>query len=165
VSTSLPSTTTTRYLSVSHSYRFRVRAVDRAGNSSPWAYSSTFRVSAYQDSNTNLRYAGTWGLSTNSIWWDGKARFASRSGATVRLTFTGRSFAWVGLRSPYRGRAQVYVNGVLKATVDLKAATTQTGRLVWAANWSSSATRTVLIKVLGTSGRPRVDIDGFATIR
>jgi hypothetical protein len=60
-----------------------------------------------------------------------------------------------------RGKAQVYVNGVLKATIDLYSATTLKQRIVWSANYSTSATRTVTIKVLGTSGRPRVDVDGF----
>ena len=60
-----------------------------------------------------------------------------------------------------RGKANVYVNGVLKATVDLYAAATKKQALVWAVNYSTSATRTVTIKVLGTSGRPRVDVDGF----
>jgi hypothetical protein len=50
---------------------------------------------------------------------------------------------------------------VLKATVDLYSATTLRQRIVWSANYSTSATRTVTIKVLGTSGRPRVDVDGF----
>jgi hypothetical protein len=33
--------------------------------------------------------------------------------------------------------------------------------LIWSANYTTSATRTITIKVLGTSGRPRVDVDGF----
>ena len=53
----------------------------------------------------------------------------------------------------------MYVNGVLKATIDLYAPTYQNQRVVWAANWSTSATRTISIRVLGTSGRPRVEID------
>ena len=55
----------------------------------------------------------------------------------------------------------MYVNGVLKATVDLGSAITLKQRILWSANYTSSATRTVTIKVLGTSGRARVDIDGF----
>jgi hypothetical protein len=34
-------------------------------------------------------------------------------------------------------------------------------RVVWSASYLSLARRTVVIKVLGTSGRPRIDVDGF----
>jgi hypothetical protein len=82
-------------------------------------------------------------------------------GSTASYTFTGRSIAWVSLKASNRGKANVYVNGVLKATIDLYSATTTKQLVVWSANYSTSATRTVTIKVLGTSGRPRVDVDGF----
>jgi hypothetical protein len=50
---------------------------------------------------------------------------------------------------------------VLLATVDLYSATQQSQRVVWGGVWSTSATRTITIKVLATAGRPRVDVDGF----
>jgi hypothetical protein len=83
----------------------------------------------------------------------------------VTYTFTGRSVAWVGLKAPTRGKAQVYVNGVFKATIDLHSATPLKQRIVWSVNYTTSATRTITIKVLGTPGRPRVDIDGFLVRR
>jgi hypothetical protein len=55
----------------------------------------------------------------------------------------------------------VYVAGVLKATVDLRATSAHTRQVVWSIVYTTSATRTVTIKVLGTAGRPRVDVDGF----
>jgi hypothetical protein len=39
--------------------------------------------------------------------------------------------------------------------------TTKKQTIVWASSWSTSAKRTITIKVLGTAGRPRVDVDGF----
>jgi hypothetical protein len=98
-------------------------------------------------------------------WWGGTARSSSTKGSTVSYTFTGRSIAWVGLKAANRGKANVYVNGVLNATVDLYSSTTLRQRIVWSANYSTSATRTVTIRVLGTFGRPRVDVDGFVVIR
>jgi hypothetical protein len=161
VSATLTSGSLNRPLSAGHSYRFRVRATDAAGNVGGWAYGSTFRVSGYQEGNAHLKYAGSWGTSTSTAWWGGKARASSSPGATVKMTFAGRSFAWVGLTAKTRGKARVYVNGVLKATIDLYSATTEAQRLVWTASWSTSATRTVTIKVVGTSGRPRIDVDAF----
>jgi hypothetical protein len=37
--------------------------------------------------------------------------------------------------------------------------------VAWQKTWSGSAKRTVKIVVLGTSGRPRVDLDAFAIVR
>lgn len=159
--TTITAASVSRNLAAGHSYRFAVRAVDLAGNTSLPANGSTFRLSSVQQSSSAVVYHGTWATSTSTIWWGGTARSSSTKGSTVSYTFTGRSIAWVGLTASNRGKAYVYINGVLKAAVDLYSPTTLKQRVVWAANYSTSATRTITIKVVGTSGRPRVDVDGF----
>jgi hypothetical protein len=151
----------TRNLRPGHVYRFAVKAVDHANNVSGLAVGSSLRLTAVSQSAAAVHYRGTWATSTSPIWWGGTARRNSAAGATATYTFTGRSIAWVGLKATTRGKAQVYINGVLKATVDLYSATTFKQRIIWSANYTTSATRTVTIRVLGTSGRARVDIDGF----
>ena len=79
------------------------------------------------------------------------------------MTFTGRSIAWVARKGPTYGKATVYVNGVKVATIDLYASSYQNQRVVWAANWSTTASRTITILVSGTTGRPRVDLDALVT--
>lgn len=64
---------------------------------------------------------------------------------------------------PDRGKAQIFVNGTKVATVDLYSATARPQRIVWAGNWSTTARRTITIRVVGTSGRPRIDLDAFVT--
>ncbi len=144
-----------------HVYRLAVRAVDMAGNVGAWAYGPPFRIAGVSQAYSTIRYAGTWSTSTSSTWWGSTAKSSSRAGSTVRYTFTGKSISWVALKAANRGKAQVYVNGVLRATVNLYSATTQSQVLVWTATYATSASRTVTIKVLGTAGRPRVDVDGF----
>ena len=144
-----------------HRYQFRVRAVDRAGNVDSWRSGASFTLRAVSQASSVVRYRGAWSSSTSSAWWGGTARSSSTAGATATYTFTGRSIAWVGREAANRGKARIYVNGVLKATVDLYSATTLKQRIVWSANYTTSATRTITIKVLGTPGRPRVDVDGF----
>lgn len=161
VTTTLASSQLHRNLRSGHRYRFRVRAIDRAGNVGAWVYGSTFKLAGISQASGAVRYAGAWSNSTSTVWWGGTARSSSRAGATATFSFTGRSIAWVGLKAANRGKARVYVNGTLVATVDLYSATTLKQRYVWTANYSVSATRTIRIVVLGTSGRPRVDIDGF----
>jgi beta-propeller uncharacterized protein DUF5122 len=162
VNVNLHSITAAVALGTGSTYRFRVRAVDRAGNVGSWVYGSTFKLKAVSQSSTSVHYRGTWVTSTSSTaWWGGTAKSSSTKGSTASFTFTGRSIAWVGLKAANRGKAYVYINGVLKATVDLYSATTLKQRVVWSAYYSASATRTITIKVLATSGRPRVDVDGF----
>jgi hypothetical protein len=166
VDASVLSASTYRYLAGGHTYRFRVKAVDHAGNvSASWAYGSTFSLSTYSEASSTIHYGGTWATSSSSSYRGGKAKVASISGKTASRTFTGRSIAWLALKGPTKGKANVYVNGTLVATVDLYASTTQPQRLVWARNWSSSASRMVTIKVLGTSGRPQVNLDGLIILR
>lgn len=165
VSTTLTSSVLYRNLRGGHTYRFRVRAVDRAGNVGAWVYGASFKVATVSQGSSAVRYAGSWSTSTSTTWWGGTARSSSIKGSTASHTFTGRSIAWVGLKSLNRGKAQIYVNGVLVATVDLYNATTLKQRFVWTANYGTSATRVVKIRVLGTAGRPRVDVDGFVVVR
>src|SRR4029079_15652814 len=63
-----------------------------------------------------------------------------------------------------RGKVKVYVNGVYQGTVDLYSSSTQYRAIAWQRTWSSSATRTIKLVVVGTAGRPRVDIGAFATM-
>jgi hypothetical protein len=155
------STSLDRLLAHGHTYRFRVRAIDQAGNIGSWTYGSTFRLTHYGETNSRLRYSGTWAITRSSVFWGGQAKASSSAGARATISVTGRSVEWVARKGPTRGRAQVYVNGVLKATVDLYASTYLNKRVVWAATWSTSATRTISIRVLGTSGRPRVELDAI----
>jgi hypothetical protein len=160
-----PTTATSALVNLyGHTYQFAIRAVDQAGHVGAWAFGPAFKVAGVSQAYPAVHYAGTWATSTSPTWWGGTAKSSSKAGSTVTYSFTGRSIAWVGFKGINRGKAQVYVNGVLRATVDLYAATSQKQRIVWSTTYATSATRTVLIKVLGTSGRPRVDADGFLVI-
>ena len=152
---------TDRFVSFGHTYRFRVRAVDNAWNTGTWATGPTTRISAVSQSSTAVKYAGSWTTVSSSAYWGGTSRASSKAGSTATYTFTGRAISWVGLKSKTRGKARIYINGVLKATVDLYSSTTLSKYLIWQATYSTSAKRTITIKVLGTAGRPRVDVDGF----
>jgi hypothetical protein len=163
VSPSITSTTIDRLLTPQHRYRFRVTPVDAAGNTGAPATGPTFTVSRFSENNSDVKYSGSWKTSKNAVFWGGAARKSLSAGAKASLRFIGRSVAWVARTGPDRGKATVYVNGTRLATIDLYAPTYQRQRVVWAGSWSSAASRLVTIKVSGTSGRPRVDLDAFVT--
>jgi hypothetical protein len=86
-------------------------------------------------------------------------------GASATLTFTGRMIGLVATRSPAHGVVRIYVDGALVASVDCQELTTRHRSVVWQRSYATSATRTIKVAVVGTSGRPRVDLDAFIVVR
>ncbi len=164
IATAIASPTFDRLVYGGHVYRFRVRSNDKAGNAGDWVFGSAFKLNAISQTSSGVTYGPTtsrWHSATSTVYWGGTAKYATTASSTVTYSFTGRSFAWVSLKASTRGKANIYVNGVLKATVELKSTSTLKQAVVWQTTFTTSAKRTVMIKVLGTSGRPRVDVDGF----
>jgi hypothetical protein len=155
----------TKSLSLSGTYRFRVRARDRVGNWSAWVAGPTVSARVIQESSTSVRWSSGWTSVSSSQFSGGGARAASRTSAWSRLVTTARSVAWVTRFGPGRGLAQVYVDGKLVTTVDLGGATLSSRRVAFSRSWTGSATRTIEIRVLGTVGRPLVEVDAFLVVR
>jgi hypothetical protein len=147
-----------------NTYRFRARATDSVGNRSTWVAGPTMSLIARQEGSSTIAYGGSWGSATASSAYGGALKYASTSTATATLTFTGRSVAWIAKRYSTRGVADVYVDGVLAATIDLYSALSQPRMIVFSRSWASSATHTLQVRVKATSGRPRVDVDAFLVI-
>ena len=62
-----------------------------------------------------------------------------------------------------RGKAKVYIDGKLVTTVDLKTAAFHPRRVVFAASVKNGS-HTLVIKALGTRGRPTVAIDAIYVV-
>ena len=163
VATALTTPSLTLPVAAGHTYRFRVRATDRAGNVGAWATSPPNAIRAYQQTSSRITYSGTWRTIDSMAYWGGSLARASATGAQAAFTFTGRSFAWVTSTGPTWGSARIYVNGTLVGTVDLSARAPASRRLVFLRRWATTATRTVVIRAVGTAGHPRVGIDGLLT--
>ena len=160
--TSVTSASFNTNLASGHRYRFRIRAIDWAGNVGAWSYGTTFALKRYPEYARAARYLGTWKKAyTEGYWWGGTAMKSSTAGSRVRFTFTGKAFAWLTYFGPNRGKAKIYVNGIYKTTVDLYSATGRATVIGWAKSWNTGATRVVEIRVVGTLGRPRIDVDAF----
>ena len=54
---------------------------------------------------------------------------------------------------------------MLVATVNLYRSTTDARRHVWSRSWTSVGPHVVTVKVLGTSGHPRFDIDAWTVLK
>ena len=151
-------------VAVGHSHRFRVRAQDTAGNWSPWAEGQAISVGLVQDSSASIRYSPGWYRATSSYASGGVLHYTTRAGASARLTTTARQLAIVAPVGPTRGGAGVYVDGVLQAKISLYSSTGASRKILWAKAFASG-THTIEIRALGTSGRPRIDLDAIVVIR
>jgi hypothetical protein len=63
------------------------------------------------------------------------------------------------------GIAEVLVDGIPVTTVDLGAAAWSRPQVLFAKAWGSIRTHQVIIRNLGTAGRPRVEIDSVLVLQ
>jgi hypothetical protein len=154
-----------QWLGAGHTYRYRARAVDKAGNVSAWATGPFIRGRIVSDGAASVTYSGTWAVQADSGALGAALHWSTESGASLTHGFSARGVAYVAQRGPDRGRARVMVDGVLVATVDLRAATEQDRRIVWRRHWSVRGDHVIRIVVEGTTGRPTVTADGLLLLR
>ena len=68
-------------------------------------------------------------------------------------------------KSTARGKANVHLDGAKDATVDLFTSTTLAREVVFSKDGlNPTASHTLNVQVLGTSGHPRVDADVFTVL-
>ncbi len=149
-------------------YLFRLRAEDIAGNVSSWR---NFRIIVPFD-DTMFSYNPGW-----RSYYNPSARqflhtfhYAYSYGSRATFSFYGRRVAWIGVKGPARGMAEVWIDGSKVATVDLYAPRYSTRTVVFEQFLGTrNARHMITIKVLGKrnqlSTSNRVDIDGLAILR
>ena len=148
-----------------HSYRYRVRAIDKAGNVGAWVAGPTIHPVFVPDTAAAVVYHGAWTATPDASARNGELHATDAAAATATYRFAGRDVAWIADRGAGHGQTKVYVDGALVGTVDLAAAANDPARIVFHKHWAASGTHTVRIVVLGTVGRPTVDVDGFVVLR
>jgi hypothetical protein len=148
-----------------HTYRFRARARDRAGNVGAWLTASTWTPSLTQQTSTSLGYAGSWLPAKNTAYSGGTVKFASVPGTSVSLAFSGRAIAWVTTLRPSGGLVDIYVDNVLMGRFDTYAAVATYRRAVFSRGWTAYGSHTIKLVVVGTPERPVADLDAFEIVR
>jgi hypothetical protein len=111
-----------------------------------------------------VAFSAGWRTASSKLYSGGTAAYVSAPGASASYRFTGTSVAWVTGIGPTRGSAQVWVDGVKRATVSTYATTTSLRRLAFATSWPTQGTHTIRIVVVGTPGHRRVDVDAFVRL-
>ena len=141
----------------------RVRARDGVGNLSDFVEGPTILLRKYSEGTSLATWSSGWTRSSNSSALGGGLRYATRSGASVTFRFSGRAVAWISRTSSSLGNARVYIDGNSVGVHGLGGAS-RYRQVVFARN-VSPGTHTMKIVVLGTSGRPRIDVDGFLVMQ
>jgi len=171
VNVALPTPTTTgvtRSLTAG-TYVFRVSATGAGGGSvSAFSTAPAVAVALAQQTSPTVTYVGTWTNQAMAGASGGSVRFAAAAGARATYAFSGRSISWISTKGPNRGRAEVRVDGILRGTVDLFAATQQARRVVFALDGLTAGPHTIEVRALGTrnpsSRGSRVDVDAFGSM-
>ncbi len=164
----LPTPTTTSLpmaLKLGVTTRFRVRATDGAGNRSSWATGSAFTPTLYEDTNSTLVYSGTWKRASSTTASGGTTTYATKAGAKVSLTFTGSGVAFVAPLGPTRGSVAISIDGGPQQTMNLHSSSVVARRVAFTWGWYAVGKHTITVRVLGTAGHPRVDVDAFEVLR
>ena len=101
----------------------------------------------------------------SSSYFGGKVRRATSSSARATYRFTGREVTWITAKGASRGKARVYIDGVLVSTVDLRTPSTHYRRVVFRKAWSASGAHTITIRPVGNGRRGRRRVRGPAVTK
>jgi hypothetical protein len=78
---------------------------------------------------------------------------------------TGSSAGWVATKYSGAGQAKVWLDGIYQGTLDLYSASTVGQRVVTNTAHGVAGTHRITVQVVGTAGRPAVDVDSFIVLR
>jgi outer membrane protein assembly factor BamB len=91
---------------------------DPTGNTDDYTYANR-----YEQTDANIVKTGTWPDYAKTLASGGSYGRASSSGATATIYFNGTRLDWIAMKGTTTGKADVYVDGALKTTINLAAAT------------------------------------------
>lgn len=146
-------------------YYFRARGQDGYGNVTAYAAASNASV-PLNETWSGLQYGAGWGSVASTSRYLDTYKYATGANRTVTAKTDTQRFTIIGDRCAACGAFKVYVDGVLKATIDTYASTTKPRQALYTGGvFSKISSHTIKIVTVGTAGRSRVDIDGLTLLR
>jgi Pro-kumamolisin, activation domain len=150
-------------LAPGHSYRFEVSATDNAGNTSAVKAGATYKLALIQENGSAVKYSTGWTRQKITGSNGGYVDYANVAGKTATLSFTGFQVGWITTLGPIRGSATVKLGSAAAQTINTNATPAKTAYVADVLSGTNGAHQLV-IKVLGTAGHPRIDIDAFIVL-
>lgn len=141
--------------------RFIVKVTDCAGNVG-YSNVADSQFGIHEDAEPAISYRGPWRTAHFDGFAGGTTHATVARGASASVSFSGNApIALIMETAPNRGKADVYVDGVRRATVDTYAAVTRHRVLVWQGRFGSGPHRLTLVN-RATPGHPRIDLDAVS---
>jgi hypothetical protein len=153
--------------------------IEVTGTRNSQAMNNSIAVDAFdvrsrlEDDDGAVVYSGAWSFNQSSLNWSdtslttgtGTASLASTAGAHADVSFTGTAATWIGMRAPFMGIANVYVDGAFAQQIDLYSDTPQVQAPLFTASGLVSGSHTLRVEATGTKNAAatfaRVYIDTF----
>src|SRR5206468_2642348 len=108
---------------------------------------------------------GTWYTQSKAAYSGGTFAVSGTAGSDATVTFSGTGISWIGVSSSVSGKAQVFLDGVLKTGVDSYSVNERDQRALYTVSGLAAGTHTLRIHVRGTknsgSGGAWVWVDAF----
>ena len=107
-----------------------VRNGSSANDATSWSPTVAYTGSAsssvkVDDSDSGIVYSGSWFAGTpNSAYYNSTIHWSTTANNYAQYTFIGTDIKWYASKNNGQGKADVYIDGVLDATLDLYSATT-----------------------------------------
>jgi hypothetical protein len=76
------------------------------------------RTKIVGSASPETKYSGTWADRSEETSYEGKFKESSSAGSSIEFPFAGADVYWRAVRSPNSGKADVYLDGALRKTVD-----------------------------------------------
>src|SRR5262249_45020493 len=111
------------------------------------ATTGTFRV---EETSPAVKFTGTWASNAGNNFSGGTAKVASDGSSQASFAFTGTALTWLAYRDPASGIAKIYIDGVLKGSVDTYSPTSLQRSKVYSVTGLPSGSHTITIQVTGT---------------
>lgn len=102
-------------------------------------------LTRYDQTDARLIYGGTWAPFSTASAWKGSYSRAATAGAAVTIWFNGTRLDWLAMKGTTTGSADVYLDDVYQATIDLAGAVPAYQQKVWSTGAVGSGTHHVRI--------------------
>jgi len=106
--------------------------------------------SGYLTNTVTTTPSTAWKVMFSNAYTLGQISQANATGATLSVPFTGEQIVLVSDKDPYRGIAQIIIDGVSRGTVDLYQDTTASQVDIYKSPVLSAGAHTITVKVTGT---------------
>lgn len=130
-----------------HSIKIVVRNDKNASSSGYWTVIDAIGSASTYVNDRQFTYSGTWTYGDYAGDYSGQERYSNQTGAYAEYTFTGTEVQWIAATYHDSGKADVYIDGVLDATIDQYSATTLRQQVVYEKRGLPPGPHTIKIQV------------------